>query len=291
VILLGPPFVLKDDAAALLRFVAAGGRLVAGGGDTSWLRTFVPGGLKLSGRGITSPVPLAPVPEVAGLRELVTADDGSWDTVRGALPILGDAKGSIAAVVSAGAGRAVLLADPSPLENGLLVRADNASFAVDLAGSPTRPVEFLETYHGYGKASASGFGAIPGNWQALLGFEVLAVLVFMLARSRRLGPPELAARALAPSRREYVEALAGTLVRTKKPALALAGVSAEVRERLIRSAGLPADATPDQLAEAAARLGLTAEETAAATKAPQDSQDVLALGRVLARLHDRHGRG
>ena len=58
----------------------------------------------------------------------------------------------------------MLLADDSPLQNAWLARDDNARLALGLAGPNTRPVEFFETYHGYGESS--GLGAVPDRWLA-----------------------------------------------------------------------------------------------------------------------------
>src|SRR5436853_88166 len=52
-----------------------------------------------------------------------------------------------------------LLPDASPLQNRLLGTADNAAFGLALAGPSTRPVEFLESYHGYGQSA--GLSALP----------------------------------------------------------------------------------------------------------------------------------
>ena len=56
-------------------------------------------------------------------------------------------------------GRAVLLADAAPLVNSRLARRDDAAFALALAGAG-RPVAFVESVHGYGRAS--GFGRAAG---------------------------------------------------------------------------------------------------------------------------------
>ena len=133
-------------------------------------------------------------------------------------------------MVQKGRGRAVLLADDSPLQNALLARDDNARLALGIAGSKARPVEFLETYHGYGESS--GVGALPDRWLWMLGFGLLAVVVLIAARWRRLGPAEPEERALAPPRKQYVESLGSTLERTREPAAALAGLKADARRRL-----------------------------------------------------------
>src|SRR5207244_13461782 len=136
--------------------------------------------------------------------------------------------------------------------NRLLASADNAQLALDLAGAKSRHVVFFETYHGYGRGS--GLGAIPGRWQALFLLAAAAVLTFMLARVRRLGPPEDEERPLDPPRREYVEALAATIARTRDRTQALEPVRDEVRRRIAVRAGLRPNAPDEQLLAAARRL-------------------------------------
>jgi hypothetical protein len=227
---LDPDFVERRDADALRSFVERGGRLVAGGsGATRWLGRLVAPGPERSSGGVEG-APLAPVPEVAGVERVQTAGDGSWRTTGAALPAFGDAQRSLLAVAAVGGGRVALLADASPLQNRLLADADNARLGLDLAGPATRPVLFLEAYHGYGESS--GFAAIPGRWILLLSGLALAALVLMLARGRRLGPPELEERELPPPRRAYVDALAGVLARSRAPEEALAPVRAETQARI-----------------------------------------------------------
>src|SRR5258707_1030687 len=79
-------------------------------------------------------------------------------------------------------------ADPAPLENAYLDRADNAAFALGLAGNAPRPIEFIEGVHGYGESR--GLGAIPIQWKISLLVLAAAVVVLAWSRSRRFGPPD-----------------------------------------------------------------------------------------------------
>ncbi|NUR78181.1 MAG: DUF4350 domain-containing protein [Thermoleophilia bacterium] len=278
-VVLDPPFVLRQDERALRSFLLRGGRLIASPGDSNWLERLVPQGPAAGGRGVARARPLAPVPEVRAVSTVATAGDDAWVNSHGALPVLGDADSSVLAIARAGAGRALLLADTSPLQNAYLGRADNAQFAAALGGPPRRRVVFFEAYHGYGQAN--GLSAVPGRWKLALLLGAGAALVFMLARGRRLGPPEDEARAFAPARREYVDAVAATLARTREPREALAAVHEELRTRVVRRASLRADASVDDLAAAASRLGLAADEVQ--TLRPDAPFDELALGRAFAR--------
>lgn len=107
---------------------------------------------------------------------------------------------------------ATAVSDGAFLRNRDLGRGDNAARALALAGGPRRPVAFVETVHG--AAQRRGLGALPAGVRACLWLLGLAALVGLVARGRRLGPPEDGARVLAPARREHVEALAAALART-----------------------------------------------------------------------------
>ncbi len=245
-VILDPPSVERSDADALDAFVLDGGRLVGAG---SWTK--------------------APLPTPT------LGDNGSTRSE----PSLGDDAGPLLAVASEGAGRVLLLSDSSPLQNRFLDHADNARLALGLAGSAERRVVFFETYHGYGRGS--GLGAIPSRWRTALLLEAAAVLTFMLARARRLGPPEAESRELAPPRVEYVRSLAATLRRTRDRRAALDPLRAELRRRILVRTGLPGDADDAALRSAAPRLGLAPEDLDAAL-----GDDELALGRLFARTGD-----
>ena len=257
-IVLDPPFVERDDLTALETFVASGGRLVASAG-ANWLRAPLPTP-KLGSDGRTHVMPFAPIPELAGVRRVTSSGGPRWEDVGNALPSLGDSVGPLLVAASPGRGRVLLLSDSSPLQNRYLDRDDNARLALGLAGAPRRRVVFFESYHGYGRSS--GLAAIPFRWKTALLIEAAAVLTFMLARVRRLGPPEAETRELAPPRAEYVRSLAATLARTRDRREALEPLRTEVRRRL----------------DAGARPELGREELEAALDG-----DELALGKAFAR--------
>jgi hypothetical protein len=117
----------------------------------------------------------------------------------------------VVALAGAGRGRVVMVADPSPLQNRLLARADNAALALALSGQG--PLTFVESVHGYG--AATGLAALPADAGWALILLAAAALALMAARGRRFGPPEAARRELAPPRAAYVDALATTLARRR----------------------------------------------------------------------------
>jgi hypothetical protein len=280
VVVLDPGFVNAADARSLALFVDHGGRLIIGGAEpSSWLQALLSPAPEWSAQAVANAHVLIPVPELAGDTRLAAANDGSWNTAGAALPVYGGAKGSLVAVASLGRGRVILLADASMLQNQYLGSADNARFALAAAGAPSRPVAFFESYHGYGPAS--GFSSVPGRWLLLLAGLVVAAVALMIARGRRLGPPEPESRDLPPPRRAYVDSVAGILARARRPDEALEPVRAETVARIARRAGLPEGATLEQVEAAARRLGLPDAEIDAMLGRPGTGDPVLTAGRAL----------
>ncbi len=270
-----------EERATLARFVRAGGRLVAAGERAG--AGVVARAPRWSEDGVENALPTVPVPETTGVSRVRSAGGGSFAAPRGALPVLG-ADPVLLAVARAGRGRALLLADSSPLQNRLLGEADNAALGIGLAGAPGRRVTFVESVHGFGRET--GLAALPARWQFGLGVALLAALVLLLARARRLGPPELADDEPTPARREHVEAIALALRRAGDRKVALAPVRAAARAQVVRRAALAADAPDDDVRAAALRLGFEADEVAALTAddgRPAPHGDLQALGRALAR--------
>src|SRR5579871_2110029 len=224
-VVLDPQFVERADLQSLERFVAEGGRLVASE-SAPWLRAPLPTP-ELGSDGHTNVATLAPIPELAGVRTVVTSDGARWKSPGPTLPSLGDAIGPLLLAAQLGPGRLLLLSDDSPLQNRNLAKADNAQFALGLVGGAARRVVFFENFHGYG--TGNGLSAIPFSWRVALLIEAAAMLTFVLARLRRLGPAEPEHRDLPPPRVDYVRSLATTLARTKDRATALEPLRAAVR--------------------------------------------------------------
>jgi hypothetical protein len=193
----------------------------------------------------------------------------------------------VLSVATVGRGRVALLADPSPLQNRLLDEAGNAALGLALAGPPGRRVVFAETVHGFGEER--GLAALPERWKWTLAGLLLAAVAWVASRIRRLGPAEDERRPLPPPRRAYVDAVAAALARTRKPSVTADRVSAAVRRRVARRAGLGSDPPDSSVAAAAATLGLSDEEAAALTRPARDEdEDLLLAGRALARTNGRN---
>jgi len=273
---------------ALAAFVRAGGRVVLAGGpfSSSVLRTVlgtasVP---VLSPVGVAAAHAVGDAPEVRGV-SVVDADpsDGAWDEVGSTTAILRSGGASLALVANAGAGRVVLLASASPLRNQFLGEADNAAFALDLAGGPGRAVAFDEYVHGFG---VGGLGALPVHWKWALVVAGLAVAVWMWSAARRFGPPQRAERVLPPARVEYVEGLATVLAATDSRRIgeAVAPVHRAARSSLCRYVGVPDDSPDESVAAAAKSTGLSDAVVREALVAPTDEESALATGQAFAWL-------
>lgn len=293
VVVLDAPGLTADEAEALGEFVGFGGHLVVGGaGAEEALRSVVedPPVRHRDGTPRARPAGPPPAPEVEGVRTVRTARLGSWSDPGNLEPLLVGEDGRVIALAgNTGRGRVVALADPSPVRNALLAADDNAALALGLAGATHRRIFFAEGVHGYGQAE--GLAALPRRWRLTLAGLGLAAAIWLVARSRRLGPPEDEARPLPPPRWAYVDAVAATLARTGRPYEAAEPVRSRARELIARRAGLPADASGEDLYQAAVRLGLPPDEAAAALGAAgrTESDGVLAAGRALARLVNGEG--
>jgi len=284
VVMIDPDAVLPRDVKALRTFLLAGGRLVAGGAERApWLDGLLSAAPKWTPRGSTTVAPTTAAPETAGVRQGRSAAEGRWHEPGRTDVVLRTGPDPFVLVARVGGGHLTLLADASPLQNRLLDSADNAQLGLNLIGAGRR-VTFLEGVHGYGRQRS--LAALPTRWRlALLGL-VLAVLAFMAARGRRLGPPERDRRALPPPRRAYVDAMAASLARTRRPDAAAGPVQAAARERVATRSGLGPDPDPDAVDRAGARLGLSEAERNAVNGPVRNDAELLAAGRALARMEE-----
>ena len=215
-VVLGASSLSTAAGRDLHRFVGAGGRLVIGGGDPpAVLPALLPRAPAWSAAGPSVAHPVARAPEVAGVGTVLSAGAGAWTSGPGAPALAGSGR-AVLSVLGLGRGRVDLLADPSPVENRLLARADNAQLALNLGGPPGAPVLFAEALHGFGQAT--GLAAIPGRWWVAFAGLCLAWALWALARGRRIGPPEAPEPVPVPPRSAYVDALARQLVRGRDAA-------------------------------------------------------------------------
>lgn len=277
-VLLDPPALSAEDRDAVRAFVTAGGRLVGSGRRVGSLAGDL--GVLPSGR--------VHVADNAGALPFVervrTAGDAAWDggTATQARVLLGSRRAPFLLEQRIGAGRALLLADSSPLRNRLLDGADNASLGLQLAGPASRPVLFAESVHGY--REATGIAAIPGRWWWVLGGLGVAALAYALAAGRRFGPAERKERELPPPRIEFADAIATALAKARPRGQAVETARRVARGRLARAARLSPDASDEAFRRAAQELRLGEEGVEATLGRRTDEAALLALGRMLGDL-------
>jgi hypothetical protein len=273
------PVLTDDEIDSITGFVDAGGRAVLVGLDADAVRAIAGVDIDMM-RGRTVYTSFAG--ELGDLSAVRSAGLVAYNTTRADVTVLAhDREQALLVAARAGAGDVWVLAESAPIENRLLVEADNAAFGLTLPGAADRPVTFAEGIHGYGEES--GVAAIPTEWKVAFAGLALAVLVFAWARGRRLGPPDQPNRTLPPPRAAYIDALAGSLARTNDPAAALEGLTTWTRERVAQRGGLGATVETDELEHAARDLGFDDAEVAALRHPPRTDTEVLALGRAVAR--------
>ncbi len=282
VVVIEPKVLTDDDAAELLDFVVAGGRLVVGGRDPFYLKHLRdrPPAWSADGTDVWSEID----PSLGDVRRIDAAGEGSWASLGTSTALVREGDRALVTVDHAGDGEIVFLADVSPLQNAYLSRADNAAFALALAGDTPRPVVFAEGVHGYGESS--GFAAIPTRWRYALAVFAIAAIVFLWSRARRFGPPDREARELPPARAEYVRALSTTLARTRQPAGAFAPMQRWARDVVATRAALAVDASGEDVVRAAKTLGCTDAEADALVTPIADDEQARVLGSALARVSE-----
>ena len=275
-----PDALTGAEAATLVHFASEGGRLVVGGAAPFYLHNLSGDPPRWQPDGATSWTEIDPA--LPNVRDVEGVGNGSWSAPGRGRTLVGSGDAALVADEKVGAGEILFLADASPLENDLLGTADNAAFALALAGEAHRPVVFAEGVHGYG--ARRGLAAIPKRWQLALLLGAGAALVFVWSRARRFGPPDQLSRDLPPARAEYVQALSVSLERTRDRAGALASAQRATRARIAARAGLGPNATEEALARAARAFGCDDREVAALLAPVTDDADVLALGGAVARV-------
>ncbi|MCZ7529820.1 MAG: DUF4350 domain-containing protein [Acidimicrobiia bacterium] len=281
-LVLDPGGLTGDDLEALKDFVDGGGALVVGGvGSDTILEGLMADPPAFSDGGPRRFSTLGADPLFDDVDDVRTDGAGSWSEPGSAEPLVGAGDRDLVERTTVGSGEVIALADVSPLQNRLLAQGDNALFGLALTGGQTEVV-FAEGVHGADETR--GIRAIPTSWKIALGGLVLAAALAMWTKGRRLGPPELPQRRLAPPRAAYVDALATTLARTSRRDEALAPLRDAARERLSRRTGLGPDPDPAALRRAARRLGWADDEIEAVCAPDGPPVDHTAVARALARM-------
>jgi len=139
-----------------------------------------------------------------------------------------------------GRGRLVVLADPLPLCNGYLERADNWRLASDLVSlaPPGTSVAFDEFHHGPVGVSSPLTGWLSTPWGAAIAWAVLVVFAALLLRGRAFGPRLVLPGAAVRSSAEHVAAVGGLLARSRAAATTGRLLAAATRRALAARHGM-----------------------------------------------------
>ena len=137
------------------------------------------------------------------------------------IPLASTEEGVVAGQIAYGAGKVVVVGDPSPILNGWIDKGDNLEFVLGLVGD--RPVYFDEWVHGLGRGGSiiglmEKFGLIPALLQALF------VLALFLWSGRGVADPPEDLERERVSVIEQIDTLGRLYSRTMKPE--------QVRERV-----------------------------------------------------------
>ncbi|MGF1664767.1 MAG: DUF4350 domain-containing protein [Acidimicrobiia bacterium] len=287
VLILGPSIRTEytpDEVDHLRSWVEEGGRLiVAGRPHPDLLGPLLPEDLRQGFDG-SSPAPIiTPLRGVGGSLEssgIVSARTDAPHLVLAGEP-------SVAIVFGLGVGEIVYLADGTVLENERI--DDNAAWAVSLIAEG--PVRFDEVRHGFAVAPAAEsptglLAALPERARATVLLLLPVLVIALVTYGRRFGPPERTERLLAPPRRELIDAMTGLLSRVDDPVTAGEPVLHRLRSTLTRHAGLPADASDDDIVDSSQRLGLDPDLVRRAIH-PTDEDGLFESQRLLAHLSER----
>ena len=198
--------------------------------------------------------PLAPYCRTVAFPEeggSVDVSDGEAVTVH-----VGNATAARVVEVPRGRGKVYILADPFPATNEGLDKEDNAALAIGLLTDFGRAqqVYFDEFHHGF-RRTRSLMHHLLSSPQAMAAtaVAVLVLLLWIHARNREIRP---AVTTRLPQRRrilEYVRSVAEVYRQARRPELALEGVYRRWRADLSWRLGVSAEATAEELGQAAAR--------------------------------------
>lgn len=278
----------RDAAEELEAWVRAGGTLVVAdpGSPLTPAVTAAASGV------VTGDCRLTPL---AGVAELAVGDDGRRYAVpAGAAACFVDRGGALVVVRSLGGGEVVSVGGPAMFTNALLDERDNAVLAVSLL-APT-----ADTRAAFLRSTAVGTGdeglldLIGDPVRAGLAQLVVAFVVLVLWRARRLGRPVTEAQLVAIDSSELTVAVGRLMERTGAAGRAAAVLRDRARRELSGPLGLPLDAPVEVVVSVLCRhTGLSREEATRAAASPVTTdEELVAVADLLTRIRQEvaHGR-
>jgi hypothetical protein len=284
----GTALLLADNLdqrrrAEVLDWVRQGGTLVVADPSSRLTRVATIGDTRI-GPLDAELEPRCGLPAIRGVRRVSAPGGVVFQVPAGAQGCFPRDRGSWLLAQPLGEGTMVRLGGASALVNQQIGTADNAVLVADLLspGSTTR-VTVLRPPPPGGGTRTLGQLIAPRVKLALLQLLV-AFLLLALWRSRRLGRPVTEPTAVRIPGSELVVAVGNLLRRARHRGQAANLLSGDLRRTLSERLGLPASATPDEVATAAAeRTGIDRERVLAALQpsSPHDEAELVALGQSI----------
>lgn len=307
--------ISRSDAAAMLDWAAAGGRLVVVEGTSVPPQHTVDAAPLLSKVGLKAQPHRTPDespegPATDGIRVrwpaalVLVADVSSRDPrAEPSESLVSSTAGDLAVRVPFGAGEVVAVSDAVVLSNLRLRDDDNAVLATRLLSPDGRAVVFDEHHHGWSGDGARGgivarigaavFGTWPGRAFLVI---LLAALVFAAGTGVRLGAPLPEPRPSRRALREHADALGRLLESAGATREALRLLLDGVRRRVASRAGLAARCTDTELigrlsaSVAPGAAGLADAVAAASDAASRGNVKDEEFARLAAKLADARRR-
>jgi hypothetical protein len=248
-ILADPGFPDKKQKAALEKFIADGGRVIATGTigamflpEDSSQYNEEPKELSAEYDALTPSAVTRAAPKISLIPY------ASWSN-GAAIPLYGTKDKTYAVQIRHGKGEAIWLASATPFTNAGIQVAGNLEFLLAAIGDKQQTHVLYDEYvHGYGERDAPETSH-PLAIALLLQSGVLALAV-LLTFSRRSGP----LRAVPPPSRlaplEFVETLGGLYQQARAAAVAVGVYYQRFQYWITRRLGLNKNATPDEIARA-----------------------------------------
>jgi hypothetical protein len=279
-----------EDAAALLRWVERGGRLVVADPASSVLPLVGAGPNGLVGvLGATALEPGCATAEAAGVDRIV-ARASDW-TLGGGPDFVGCFAGRDGPYLLSrrhGEGSVVLLGGPSALTNELLRSEDNAVLAFRLAGAGPEVVFGTPIAAAAGGSSGGLWASLPDRAKIVVVALGLAVIAFALVRGRRLGGPVAEAPIVPIPASELPRAIGRLYRRARDPGYAGRRMREATRTKLARRSTGHVE-VDELVAVLAGTTGWPVERLRAALAGPDPATDD-ELIRLGAELHDLEAR-
>jgi hypothetical protein len=250
---LAPPPLSPDygpDRAALRRFLAGGGAILATGPFAANL---------LPRRAGCAPAPMSAVPVLyrpllageAAARGIALQPECSWRLGDPAvLPLYGDAHRAVVVRLLGRGGRIEWWSSATPLTNAGIAQTANLRLLLQAVGPPGRRILWDEYFHGEAPSWIAYLGAGVLPWALLpLGLLLFAAL---WSYGRRLAPAAQPAAAARQSPLEFTAGIGSLYERARDPELALDVIRQVWRRRLAcgpaPAAPPPATAAKDEAA-------------------------------------------